>query len=107
MLDRALDGSSASRRHAAASPSARDGEPGMSMMDRTRRFLLAGSLLVAAAATAGTAWAAVLTCTAGVYCVGASGPDELQGSNGQDRMYGMRGSDTLLGGRGADLLRGD
>jgi Ca2+-binding RTX toxin-like protein len=78
----------------------------MTAMDRTRGLLLAGGL-VAAVMAGGTAWAAPITCTVGVNCVGTSGPDELQGTASGETVGGLGGNDTVYGGRGDDKLYGD
>ena len=79
----------------------------MTAMNRARRLFLAAGLLVAVGVTVGTAWAAVISCKAGVSCYGTSGPDELQGTRKKDYLYGKAGNDTLKGGRGNDVLFGD
>jgi hypothetical protein len=60
----------------------------MSAMDRARVLILAGGLLVGAAAAGGTALAADVTCTVGVQCYGTSGADVLQGTKAKDYGYG-------------------
>ena len=80
----------------------------MTVKDRARVLILAGGLVVGAVAAGGTAWAASITCTVGVNCVGTSGPDELQGTASDDSpIGGLGGNDTVYGGRGDDKMFGD
>jgi Ca2+-binding RTX toxin-like protein len=79
----------------------------MTAMDRARGLVLAAGLLVAIGVTAGGVWAAPITCTVGVNCVGTSGADELQGTASGETIGGLGGNDTVYGGRGADKLFGD
>jgi Ca2+-binding RTX toxin-like protein len=80
----------------------------MTAMARARGLFLAGGLLVGAMVAGGTAWAASVTCTVNVNCIGTTGPDELKGTTSDDNpVSGLGSNDTLYGGRGADTLYGD
>jgi Ca2+-binding RTX toxin-like protein len=80
----------------------------MTIKDRARVLILAGGLVVGAVAAAGTAWAASITCTVGVNCLGTTGADELQGTTSDDSpIAGLGGNDTVYGGRGDDKMFGD
>ena len=80
----------------------------MIAMSRARGLFLAGALLVGAVVVGGTAWAASITCTVGVNCVGTNGADVLKGTASDDSpVAGLGGNDTVYGGRGDDKLFGD
>jgi hypothetical protein len=80
----------------------------MTATNRARGLILAGGLLVAVAVAGGSAWAASITCTVGVNCVGTNGADVLKGTASDDSpVAGLGGNDTVYGGRGDDKLFGD
>ena len=80
----------------------------MTAMARARGLLLAGGLLVGAVVAGGTAWAASITCTINVNCIGTTGADVLQGTTSDDSpIAGLGGNDTVYGGDGDDVLYGD
>ncbi len=64
-------------------------------------------LLVAAACSAASAWAATITGTSASEILrGTAGADTIYGGGGNDRLYGLGGDDYLNGGAGDDYLSG-
>ena len=60
-------------------------------------------------------WAADITCTRGVQCIGTDEPDNMKGTseaddmsglNGNDKMNGFAGNDQMDGGPGDDTMSG-